>query len=174
MSHQITEIKARCPNLARAERVLRDLGARHVGRDLQVDTYFHCTQGRLKLREGNIERSLIAYTRPDQAGPKHSEVTMTAVPPDLALKPVLSAALGVLVEVVKERQIWFVDNVKVHLDRLEGLGEFVEVEAIDLHGDLGAERRLAQCQALMSALGVEESDLLSSSYSDMLLARAEC
>ena len=96
---------------------------------------------------------------------------MVRLPADVALKPTLAAALGVLVEVVKERQIWFVDTVKVHLDRLDGLGEFVEIEAIDLTGELGAERRLAQCQELMAALGVNEDDLLTDSYSDMLLAR---
>ena len=171
MSHQITEIKARCPDLARCEAVLRGLGARFVGLDRQVDTYFPCADGRLKLREGTIERSLIAYRRPTQSGPKQSDVTMTRLPADVALKPVLAAALGVLVEVVKERQIWFVDNVKVHLDRLDGLGEFVEVEAIDLTGELGPERRLAQCRELMAALGVADDDLLTDSYSDMLLAR---
>lgn len=171
MSHVNVEIKARCEEIDRVRRVLTGRGADFRGTDRQTDTYFRCPAGRLKLREGNIENALIHYDRQDRAGPKTAVVTLYRPRPDPALKDVLARALGVLVVVSKTREIYFIDNVKFHLDEVEGLGRFVEVEAIDERGDLGRERLLAQCREYMALLGVEAADLIEGSYSDMLLAR---
>jgi predicted adenylyl cyclase CyaB len=125
-------------------------------------------QGRLKLREGNIENSLVFYSRPNHAGPKQSDVTMSAVPADSDVKAVLAKALGAFVAVDKRREIYFVENVKVHLDRVEGLGEFVEVEAIGRQSDLVKLRE--QCEGFLREFGISEGDLLEGSYSDMMLS----
>jgi predicted adenylyl cyclase CyaB len=169
MGHINIEIKARCADLARARRVLGELGARFVGLDHQIDTYFRCSHGRLKLREGNIERALIHYLREDQAGPKCSQVILYQPQPGNELKEILTRALGVLVVVDKRREIYFADNVKLHLDEVAGLGTFVEIEAIEDEAHPGREGLLAQCQAFMAALNVLEEDLLECSYSDMFL-----
>jgi len=84
-------------------------------------------------------------------------------------RPLLRRALGVAVVVDKRRDIYFLDNVKVHLDEVEGLGTFVEIEAIDLEGTRPLEELRAQCDELMQAFGVREADLLALSYSDLLL-----
>lgn len=149
--------------------VLDGMGSRLVGTDHQVDTYFRVPEGRLKLREGNIENSLIHYLRPDQSGPKTSDVLLYRVAPDPALKAVLERALGVLVVVDKQREIRFVDNVKIHLDTVQGLGTFLEIEAIDADGSRTEAELLLQCQAFMEAFGVSDDDLVERSYSDLLM-----
>jgi adenylate cyclase class 2 len=172
VSHLNVEIKARCADLAAARAALARRGAVCRGTDHQVDTYFRCPVGRLKLRAGTIENALIHYDRADQPGPKDSHVTLFPVAPGGALGPLLARALGVVVVVRKRREIHFVDNVKIHLDEVDGLGTFVEVEAIDPDGDLGRDRLLAQCTDLMAALGVRAADLVASSYSDLLRDRS--
>ncbi|MFT5143419.1 MAG: adenylate cyclase class 2 [Rhodothermales bacterium] len=166
------EIKARCVDHAPVLQALETTGARCVGTDRQIDTYFHTREGRLKLREGTIENSLIHYCRPDQEGPKRSEVTLAKVPADAGLGAVLRAGLDVLVVVDKSRQIWFAGNVKVHLDEVETLGRFVEIEAIDTDGSITEDRLHAQCREFMALFGIQPGDLVDRSYSDMLLERA--
>lgn len=169
MEHTIIEFKARCVDHARIREILKSKNARFVGEDHQVDTYFRVSHGRLKLREGDIENSLVFYSRPDQAGPKHSAVTMSLVPAGSDVKALLSKALGVMVAVDKRREIYFVENVKVHLDRVEGLGEFVEVEAIGSQPELASLR--GQCEGFLREFGIGESDLVKWSYSDMMPGR---
>ncbi len=159
------EIKARCRNPEQVRRILRQRQAKSAGTDHQRDTYFRVPQGRLKLREGNIENALIHYQRPNAGGPKTSDVLLHPATP--GLREVLAAALPVLVVVEKEREIYYLDNVKIHIDRVEGLGSFVEIEAAgDANADRGALE--AQCRELMIAFGIREEDLVAESYSDLL------
>ena len=87
-----------------------------------------------------------------------------------ALKSILQDAIGVLVVVDKKREIYFIENVKFHIDEVRGLGSFMEIEAIDHDGNLGREKLLAQCRHYISELGIEDNDLMTHSYSDMLLS----
>ena len=167
--HLNVEIKARCHQADAMRQWLLANGAEAKGTDHQTDTYFVVADGRLKLRQGNIENSLIHYTRANQAGPKDSVVTMTQVANGPELKKVLQKALGVMVEVVKTREIYFIKNVKFHLDKVAGLGQFVEIEAIDKEGNIGQPALLEQCRHYMRQLQITEADLLENSYSDMLL-----
>lgn len=160
------EIKARSADPERVRTVLRERKARFAGLDHQVDTYFRVAEGRLKLREGNIENALIYYRRPNQSGPKTSDVLLYASSP--GLKDVLVAALGVLVKVEKRREIYYLANVKIHIDQVEGLGGFLEIEAAgDEDADRGALQE--QCKDLMEAFGIRGVELVSESYSDLLL-----
>ncbi len=167
--HTNFEFKARCSDLDKARETLRALGARFVGTDNQRDTYFKVAQGRLKLRQGPIENSLIFYERPDLSGPKTSLVRLVQLQPGSGMEELLAQALGVWVVVEKQREIYFLDNVKIHLDRLERLGQFVEVEAIDSDGSRSIDSLAQQCEALRLALGIEPSDFESLSYSDLML-----
>ncbi|MDX1532298.1 MAG: CYTH domain-containing protein, partial [Rhodothermales bacterium] len=158
------------PDLARARHALQRLGATGPDVDHQTDTYFRVPHGRLKLREGTVERALIHYARPDAAGPRRSDVTLYPTGPDAgALKAALAAALGVRGVVKKVREIYWADNVKLHLDRVEGLGTFVEAEAIARDGDTEEALR-AQCERVLDALGVAPNDLVAGSYVDLLSA----
>ncbi|MEL6131831.1 MAG: class IV adenylate cyclase [Bacteroidota bacterium] len=167
--HLNIEIKARTNQHETIRQVLQSKSARFVGTDRQIDTYFRCENGRLKLRQGNIEQSLIHYSRTDQAGPKASHVSLFH-PTDGsdALKAVLLAAYGIWKVVDKTREIYFVDNVKIHLDQVQGLGTFVEIEAIDTDGSIGEATLRQQCAHFMELFEIKESDLLSQSYSDMV------
>ena len=169
MSQLNVEIKARCEDPDAVRRVLRDRAADFKGVDRQTDTYFNVPKGRLKLREGNIEHSLIHYDRDDTAGPKVSAVTLYHPQRDSTLKEVLSRSLGTLVVVKKRREIYFIDNVKFHIDALDGLGSFVEIEAIDATGETGREELHKQCRAYMEAFEISSHDLVERSYSDMVL-----
>ena len=169
MDHINIEIKARSSNHARIREILASKGADYRGRDHQIDTYFYVPSGRLKLREGNIENSLIYYDREDIEGPKQSNVVLARLSPNPGLKSVLAKALGVLVVVDKQREIYFVDNVKIHIDSVRGLGDFVEIEAIDEDGSIGRDKLLEQCQHYVDLFGISPSELISTSYSDLLL-----
>ncbi|MDX1906336.1 MAG: class IV adenylate cyclase [Bacteroidia bacterium] len=166
--HLNVEIKARTTRHAEIRAYLRTQGADFRGTDRQTDTYFVCPNGRLKLRQGTIENTLIHYERPDQAGPKPSVVRMYHPQDSPALYDLLSSAVGVWKEVRKSREIYFIANVKFHLDEVAGLGQFVEIEAIDHDHSLGQAYIEAQCQAYMTALGIQPEDLLTQSYSDMI------
>ncbi len=165
----LIEIKAKCDNPHMVREVLTKRKARFVGEDHQIDTYFKVPSGRLKLREGNIEKTLIFYQRNNQTGPKKSEVLLYRPEETTALRKVLEASLGILTVVDKKREIYFIDNVKFHIDTVKNLGSFIEIEAIDEKGDISEAILLEQCRYYMTQLGVEEDSLVENSYSDMLL-----
>ena len=169
MSFINIEIKARTNRSADIRNYLLENGAEFRGTDNQTDTYFNSAQGRLKLREGNIENSLIFYNRAETGGTKQSNVDMMEASDPSALRSILMKALGVLAVVSKRREIYFIGNVKFHLDSLEGLGEFVEIEAANRFEDIPVERLKAQCEQYMAAFGVREGDLVRKSYSDMVM-----
>jgi len=161
------EIKARTDSFDHIREELRRRRSRFQGQDHQVDTYFNIPQGRLKLREGNIENALIFYEREDREGPKHSGVTLCKMEPRTDIKDVLSRSLGIKTVVDKQREIYYLANVKVHLDQVRGLGEFIEIEAGREMGE-SLEKLKGQVEELMEAFGVKEEDLLSGSYCDMV------
>jgi len=169
MPHVNVEIKARCTNLETARERLQSRQPRFAGLDHQVDVYYQVPHGRLKLRRGNIENNLIYYKRPNQQGPKRSDVHLYAVQDGDELQALLDVALGRRVVVDKQREIYFVDNVKIHLDEVAGLGTFAEIEAIDQAGERSEADLLAQCQEFMELLGIREQHLVELSYSDLLL-----
>lgn len=167
--HINVEFKARCNNPDEIRRILQEEGADYKGRDHQVDIYFNVRNGRLKLRKGNIENNLIAYDREDLSGVKQSNVHLVRVERGSDLEQALKITLGVKVIVDKQRDIYFIENVKFHLDEVEGLGRFIEVEAIDSEGIIGKERLQEQCEYYKNLLGVMEEDMISKSYSDLLI-----
>jgi adenylate cyclase, class 2 len=170
--HNNIEIKARCADASFIRNYLQQHNADFKGTDFQTDTYFQVNNGRLKLRQGNIENSLIYYNRESKAGPKLSEVTLyPASHNSELLKKVLTQSNGIKAEVKKKREIYFIENVKFHIDEVEGLGSFVEIEAIDEDGSKGIDFIKQQCDFYMRELQIKENDLLTVSYSDMLMGK---
>lgn len=169
--HTNFEFKARHKNIEEAERILQQQTPLFVGEDHQIDTYFNSPDGRLKLREGTIEQALIFYQRTNVAGAKQSDVILYQHKPDPALKQILTKSLGIKTVVDKKRKIYFIDNVKFHFDKVEGLGTFVEVEAIDKDSSIGMEKLQEQCNHYQQLLGVRKEDFIAESYSDLLLAK---
>lgn len=169
MSYLNIEIKARCTDPSFVRNYLVTQQAELRGTDQQTDTYFNVPNGRLKLREGLIENNLIFYVRDNQAGPKQSHFRLVKTEDAEGLKAALTASLGVKVVVKKIREIWYIANVKFHIDEVPGLGSFIEIEAGNILADLDKEQLQAQCDFYMQAFGVREVDLVEVSYSDMML-----
>src|ERR1035437_347557 len=165
------EVKARCHDPIASRAALLALGAHLVGVDNQIDTYFTCSRGRLKLREGTLENCLISYTREDGLQPKQSRIILAETEPGTDLKAVLTQALGVLVIVDKVRELYRLSNVRLHIDEVRGLGHFIEIEVVTKDEEGGMEGLHEQCESLMSVLRIKTEDLLAASYSDMILAQ---
>jgi predicted adenylyl cyclase CyaB len=162
------ELKARLRDLAAARAVAESVATKRLGVQHQVDTYFHCHNGRLKLRQiDRLSAQLVWYARPDQQGPKASDYRLVPVSNPETLKAALTAALGVRGVVEKRREIFLVENVRIHLDEVVGLGQFLEFEAV-----LGAEHSdadgHAQLDRLTAQFGIRPDDLLSGSYGEMV------
>ena len=161
------ELKARVSSLATVRKAAEQIATERLDTQRQVDTYFHCPNGRLKLREIDGQPAqLVWYARPDQEGPKASDYQLVPVADATALKTALSAALGVRVVVDKRREILMYHNVRIHLDEVAGLGQFVELEAV-LGPETDDEAGRAQVDLLIEKLAICSDDLLAGSYSDM-------
>ncbi len=164
------EIKARCNDHEVIRKILISGNAKYKGTDNQTDSYFRVNSGRLKLREGNIENALIHYNREDKDEPKESDILLYKTSKNSLLKELLTKALGEIVTVNKEREIYFIDNVKFHLDKVKDLGEFIEIEAIG-KDDENKSTLLQQCKFYLNLFGISKEDLIPVSYSDMLLEK---
>jgi len=162
------ELKARDRDPARSlERALA-LGADDRGERRQRDTYFAAPRGRLKLRDeepGGAE--LIAYERANRPDARESRYRLAPVADGAALREALGAALGTTVVVAKRRRLLVWEGVRIHLDDVEGLGAFVELEGVAEPGsDLTAEAgRVARLRA---ELGIADEDLVATGYADLL------
>ena len=166
------EIKAR---IASVEALLPLALARADGapeRIAQDDTFFHSAAGRLKLRVFEDGRGeLIAYERPDATGPKTSDYAIAPVADPDALRTTLARALGISGRVVKRRTLLLVGRTRVHLDRVEGLGDFLELEVV-LHEGERAEDGIAVAHALLRGLQIDASQLVAGAYVDLLRLQA--
>jgi predicted adenylyl cyclase CyaB len=166
---KLIEIKARCSNPSKVRQLLlQQPNIQFIGVDAQMDTYFKIPSGRLKLREGNIENSLIYYDRENKKDAKKSDVTLYKPTEVASLKAVLLAALPTLIVVEKKREIYFIDHIKFHIDTLSALGSFIEIEVIDANDAMDISEMKEQCQWYMELLDIQKEDLMENSYSDML------
>lgn len=139
---------------------------------IQRDTYFEAARGRLKLREEEgVDAHLIAYERPDLPGQKESRYRIVRVDNPAEMQEALSAALGVSVVVSKRRRLFVLADTRIHLDRVDGLGNFIEFEGV-VSGEDDPGRFAPLLADLRQSFGIEEDDLLPVSYSDLLLAAA--
>lgn len=170
----IAEIKAHCSDPTRIESWLNANGAKYIGEDHQVDTYFSVPQGRLKLREGKVENTLIYYNRQENKGIKNSQVQFMKLEPGQvsALKQILLSVHTVLVVVDKLRKIFFIENVKFHIDQVSSLGSFVEIEAIG-NKEHEFSELVKQCNEYQSLLSILDSDCIAASYSDLLIRKQQ-
>jgi adenylate cyclase class IV len=134
---------------------------------LQTDTFFNVPQGRLKVREfvdGHGE--LVYYSRGDVAGPKVSDYRLAPTEFPAELREALTAALGVRGIVKKRRTLYLVGQTRVHVDEVEGLGDFMELEVVLREGQSAAEGEQI-ARSLMRELGIEEADLVTGAYVEL-------
>ena len=162
------EIKARVRDIAAVRAIAERLTDQPCTEFSQEDTFFHTPQGRLKLRVLAPDRGqLIYYERADAAGPKRSEYFVSPTADPASLQAVLAPCLGVRGVVRKRRSLYMVGNTRVHLDEVEGLGSFLELEVM-LGPGQSVEEGQAIARELMARLGVREGDLLHGAYMDLL------
>jgi predicted adenylyl cyclase CyaB len=165
------EIKARARDFEDVRRRAESLSDTPVEVIPQEDIFFNTEQGRLKLRVLALNLGqLIYYTRPDQQGPKRSEYHIYETPDPENLKRVLELAYGIRGVVKKTRYLYLVGQTRVHLDDVEGLGQFMELEVVMGEGQGDAQGQ-AIAEGLMSRLGVGRGDLLEGAYMDLLEGR---
>lgn len=165
------EIKARARNFAEIRRRAEAISDRPVEVIPQEDTFFNVEHGRLKLRilapgYGQI----IYYERPDQDGPKRSDYQIAEISDPENLKHVLELAYGIRGVVNKTRYLFLVGQTRIHLDDVQGLGQFMELEVVMHDGQSDAEGQ-AIAEDLMHRLGMPEADLLEGAYMDLLERR---
>lgn len=169
MAHQNVEIKAKSSNHEFVRGFLQSHKADFRWIDHQIDTYFKVSNWRLKLREGDIENDLIFYERSDVQWLKQSTITLFKNQPDSTLKDILLKSIGSLVVVDKKREIYFIDNVKFHIDTVVNLWTFIEIEARDPDWTIWVEKLQEQCNYYMKQFDISSDDLIPWSYSDLLM-----
>ena len=161
------EIKAR---IASVESVLpraRELAGSEPELIDQDDTFFAVPRGRLKLREfadGSAE--LIHYERPDRSDAKASDYVRVPVADAAALREALARACGVAGRVRKQRWLLMAGTTRIHLDRVDGLGDFMELEVV-LRDSQADDEGMAEAEALMQALGLADAERIAGAYLDL-------
>ena len=165
------EIKARVADmdaLAARAAAIADGGPTEIPQD---DTFFRCGNGRLKLRAFEDGRGeLIFYRRPDAGGPKVSFYVLSPTDSPDTLREALTLSNGQEGRVVKHRTLFMVGRTRVHLDRVQGLGDYMELEVV-LADDESAEDGTREAHALMARLGIAPDCLVTGAYHDLLRAR---
>ena len=162
------EIKARVPNIkevASRAAAIADTGPFELEQD---DTFFPCESGRLKLRAFSSDSGeLMFYRRPDQQGPKESFYLLSPTSAPETLRQTLSLAYGQAGRVRKHRTLFMIGRTRVHLDRVQDLGHFLELEVVLSDGE-SAELGIREAHELMAKLGVDPSQLVDGAYVDLL------
>ena len=162
------EIKARVDDFEDLKARAQSLSDQPLKILPQEDTFFNTPKGRLKLRiQTPHQGQLIYYERPDQDGPKRSDYYLAETNNPENLKQTLSLALGVRGVVRKTRYLYMAGQTRIHLDDVEGLGYFMELEVVMRTGQNDAEGQ-AIAEDLMRRLGVREEALLEGAYMDLI------
>jgi len=162
------EIKAKVHNVNHLRLLIEKIAGPPVQLIFQEDTFFYSPSGRLKLRIYAPDRGeLIYYQRPDQNGPKESNYIISPTTEPHLLKEVLTSAYGVRGVIQKQRELYRIGQTRIHLDRVEGLGEFLELEFVMQKGQTDAEGT-ETLEYLMNKLGIEKKDMINCAYIDLL------
>ncbi|CAB3404691.1 unnamed protein product [Caenorhabditis bovis] len=167
------EIKAKISDHDEVVRRAVELSGKEPVLLKQHDIFYNSPNGRLKMRSveenGNRKTELIWYDRPDVAGPKLSDYNKFDVPNELvdSLKLTLQSSMGVKGEVKKIRTLVLHGQTRIHIDRVESLGDFMELE-VCLSADEKPEDGEKIAEGIRKTLGIADSDLLTSAYMDML------
>ncbi|RZI40797.1 CYTH domain-containing protein [Herbaspirillum sp. HC18] len=162
------EIKARIESVADLAEKAAVIATEAPCEIQQDDTFFKCDAGRLKLREfANGSGQLIFYRRADKQGPKESFYVLSETNSPNSLREALSLAYGILGRVRKHRLLYMVGRTRVHLDKVDGLGQFMELEVV-LEDSESTDIGMQEAASLMHRLGIQDSQLIEGAYFDLL------
>ena len=169
-THRNVELKAKLPSLEATRSLVQPLATTRLDDQHQVDIYFCAPQGRLKLRTINKQATqLIWYCRPDSSTSKTSHYVIARIDDPEGVQSALTEALGIRCRVDKHREIYLCDNVRVHLDNVAHLGDFLEFEAV-LDPEMDPVTGHRQIAVLRQALSITDADLIEGSYVDLIEA----
>jgi adenylate cyclase len=161
------EIKAFLPDPSRVKQIAEEIGE-DKGVIHQEETFFTSKRGRLKLRRFSATNGeLINYERLDKPGPKQSHYVISTTADPEGLRQILEKALGIEGIVRKKRHLFLVGQTRIHLDEVEGLGNFLELEVVLQEGQQ-PEDGMAIAAGLMKKLGVKREDLIAGAYIDLI------
>ncbi len=164
------EVKAIAPNFERQCQLAENLSDTPCEVLVQEDVFFNATNARLKLRIlSELQGELIAYQRADMPAAKRSTYMVFKTTEPMHLKSVLSSALGVVGTVKKTRRLYRVGQTRIHLDEVDGLGKFIELEVVMAPEQTDSDAALV-AEAMMEKLEIREQYLISGAYLDMLRA----
>jgi len=168
--HRLVELKAKVEDHNRLRQELQHLQAHLSGIHHQVDTYYKVPEGRLKLREteGKEKAELIYYERDDAKGPKESTVFILRIRKPENFKTLFDIILKKKIVVDKRREIYDYRGTQIHLDVVEGLGQFVELERKTPASIEDIRKSKKDLEELIRRLGIEKRNLVSESYSDLI------
>lgn len=165
------EIKARVDNLEELKQIACHLSGSGPTVIPQEDIFFNATNGRLKLRKlQGVPAQLVFYDRKDESGPKLSEYNITEITDPESLQETLSKALGIKGKVKKTRLLYMVGQTRVHVDEVENLGNFMELEVVLKEGQ-SAEDGQVIAETLMKQLGIKSENLITGAYMDLILKK---
>ncbi|MBM3242946.1 class IV adenylate cyclase [Candidatus Poribacteria bacterium] len=162
------ELKSKCVNLEKLCLLMFELGAEYQKTMHQIDTYFNAPKGRLKLREidGEIAQ-FVYYERADESAPRYSNYSIVEITDASGFKQMMMNALGVKAIVDKVRELWMYGNTRIHVDDVNGLGHFVELETV-ITNQTNTEAQ-AEHHLVKRALEIDAAEIVPVSYSDLIL-----
>lgn len=167
------ELKCRVKDTVTLQYKIQALSGKEALLLEQTDTFFHAESGRLKLREFNDGKTaqLIAYHRSDGHEIRPSDFSIVEIKKPAALKSTLERSLGIVGIIKKKRLLWIINDTRIHLDNVSGLGDFIEFEAMLIHGRNEADG-LAAIEIFLKALQLESAERIERAYIDLLLSEA--
>ena len=168
---QNLELKAHCHDISLACCLAEKKGGVRQWSRLQIDTYFKVDHGKLKIRQvGNRHAELIAYNRPSTAAAKISHYDIYEIADPEHFKNLLSLALEQTVVVKKQRDLYLWKNVRIHIDKVENLGNFFEFEAVidSENNKIASQERIDE---LILHFGIQQNDMINVGYYELLKAR---
>lgn len=166
--HRNVEIKARIANINDLEDKVAGIADGEPTEIVQDDTFFKCANGRLKLRTFPEDRGeLIFYKRADESGPKECYYLISKTSEPSTLREALNLAYGEIGRVQKRRLLYFVGRTRIHLDRVKGLGNFLELEVV-LNDRESSEDGIEEAKTILCQLGVKDAQLVEGAYVDLL------
>lgn len=162
------EIKAKVEDMSALERKVAALATSGPQRIPQDDTFFRCGNGRMKLRAfADGTGQLIFYRRADEEGPKESFYVLSETASPDTLREALALGYGVRGRVKKQRTLYMKGRTRVHLDRVEGLGDYMELEVVLADGEDAADG-MREAEQLLAALEIDRASLMEGAYLDLL------
>ncbi len=164
MNYKDFTLKAKLNDLEDVEKRLLKMNSKYVGLDKQVDNYFETTTGKLKLRQGNIEKLITHYERIVEEDIEKTIVYRYEKNPSEDQINELRGTFRHLGTICKERKIYTVENIKIHLDKLPNGESFIEIEAIDRTSRYTDEELKSQCFNIKSKLGIRDIEMVRTGY----------